>query len=46
MAEVNFTAGARDFSFLHNVQTGSRAYRASYTIPTGGTFARDKTAGA
>jgi hypothetical protein len=29
---------ARDFSLLHNIQTGSGAHPASYTIGTGGSF--------
>jgi hypothetical protein len=43
---VRFPAGARDFSLLHRVQTGSGAHPASYTIGTGGSFPGDKAAGA
>jgi hypothetical protein len=35
---------ARDFSFLHNVQTGSEAHPASYTMDTAGCFPVDKAA--
>jgi hypothetical protein len=40
---TGWTAGAgfptgRDFSLLHNVQTGSGAYPASYPVGTGGDF--------
>jgi hypothetical protein len=38
MAGVLFPAGARDFSVLHSVQTGSEAHPASYTMSTGASF--------
>jgi hypothetical protein len=38
---VRFPAGGRDSSIHHNVQTGSGAYPASYTIVTGA-FSRGK----
>jgi hypothetical protein len=31
---VHFQAGARDFSLLHNVQTGSEAHPATYPVCT------------
>jgi hypothetical protein len=37
---------ARDFSVLHNVQTGPRAHSASYTMGTRGCFSGGKVAGA
>jgi hypothetical protein len=43
--EVRFPAGEKEFSLLHNVQTGSGAYPA-YLMGTGGTFFEDKAAGA
>jgi hypothetical protein len=38
--------GARDFSFLHSVQTGSGAHQASCSLGTGGSFPGCKAAGA
>jgi hypothetical protein len=35
-AGVRFPAGARDFSLLHSVETGSDAHPASYPMGTGG----------
>jgi hypothetical protein len=35
---VRFPAEERDFSRLHNVQTGTVAYLASYTMGNGGSF--------
>jgi hypothetical protein len=39
-------AEARDSIFLHRVQTGSGAHRASYPMGTGGNFRGSKAAGA
>jgi hypothetical protein len=41
---IRFPAGARDFSVLHSVQTGSGAHPSSYPISTGGPFFRGKAA--
>jgi hypothetical protein len=38
-------AGARDFQFLHSVQTGSGAHPTSYSMGTGGSFLGGKAAG-
>jgi hypothetical protein len=35
---VQFPAGARNFSLVHNVQTGFGAHPASYTMGTVGLF--------
>jgi hypothetical protein len=43
---VQFPARASDFSLLLNIQTGSRAYPASYPAGTGASFLRDKVTGA
>jgi hypothetical protein len=37
-AGVRFAVGARDFSFLHSLQTGSGAHSASYPMGVGGSF--------
>jgi hypothetical protein len=42
MAGVQFLAGARDFSHLHNVQTSYKANSASYPMETGGWFPNGK----
>jgi hypothetical protein len=39
---VRVSVGARGFSFLHNVQTGSGATPAFYPIGTGDDFPGDK----
>jgi hypothetical protein len=41
-----FSAGARNFSVLHRVRTGSGVYSASYIAGTGDIFPRSKAAGA
>jgi hypothetical protein len=41
-AGIRFSAGARDFAFLHNVQTGSEMHSASYPMGTGFSFPRGK----
>jgi hypothetical protein len=41
---VVFLAGARDFSFPHNIQDGSEARSASYTMGTRGCFPKGKMA--
>jgi hypothetical protein len=38
-----FQAEARDFSFLHSIQTGSGTHPASYLMWTGGSFLGDKS---
>jgi hypothetical protein len=38
MAEVQFPIGARNFSLLHNAQTGSGVYPDCYTVVIGGCF--------
>jgi hypothetical protein len=38
MAKVRFPAGARDFSLLHSMQTGSGVHPASYPVGTEGSF--------
>jgi hypothetical protein len=43
---VGFPAGNRDISLLQNVQTGSGAHPAFYSMGTTGSFARSKGAGA
>jgi hypothetical protein len=43
---VLFLAGAREYSLLHNVQTASGAYPASYTIGFLSYFLGAKAAGA
>jgi hypothetical protein len=37
-AEVQFPSGARIFSLLHSVQTGSGAHSTSYSVDTGGSL--------
>jgi hypothetical protein len=44
-AEVRFPVGARYFSLLHSVQTGSGAHPASYPMGTGFSFSGGKAAG-
>jgi hypothetical protein len=44
-AGVLFLEGARDFSQLHSVQTGSGAHTASYPMGIRGTFPGGKAAG-
>jgi hypothetical protein len=39
---ARFPAGARYFSLLYYVQTGSGVHPASYSMSTGGSFARRK----
>jgi hypothetical protein len=41
---VRFPAGAREFSLLHNTQTGSEAHPASYTMDNDGSFPGVKAA--
>jgi hypothetical protein len=41
---VRFLEGARDFSFLHNVQTGSGAHPHCYSMVIGGFFFEGKAA--
>jgi hypothetical protein len=43
---VRFPAGAGNFSLHHRVQNVSGAHPASYPMGTGGSFLRDKAAGA
>jgi hypothetical protein len=43
---VLIPAGARDFSLLHSVQTGSGADPTSYPMSTGGSFPGGNAAGA
>jgi hypothetical protein len=43
---VRFPAGARDFSLLHRVQTGSESQKASYAMGTATSFLEGKAAGA
>jgi hypothetical protein len=38
---VPVPAGARDFSLLHSVQTGTAAHPASYPMDTGGPYPRE-----
>jgi hypothetical protein len=38
MARVRFPAGARDFSLLHSMQTGSGVHTALYPLDMGGYF--------
>jgi hypothetical protein len=35
----------KDFSLLHNIQTGSGAHKVSYPMSTGGSLPRGKAAG-
>jgi hypothetical protein len=44
MARVQFPVGRRDFSLLHNVQTGSWDHPASYTMGMRSFFPRGKAA--
>jgi hypothetical protein len=37
---VGFQAGARDFSLLHSIKTGSGAHPASYLMDNAGSFPR------
>jgi hypothetical protein len=37
-AGVRFSAGAKELSLLHSIQTGSGAHPASYPMGTGGFF--------
>jgi hypothetical protein len=39
-ARARFPVGARDFSLVHSVQTGSRAHPTSYLMGTSGSFPR------
>jgi hypothetical protein len=41
---VRYAAGARNFSLLHSVKTGSEGHRAPYPIGTRGSFLGDKAA--
>jgi hypothetical protein len=41
-AGIRFSAGARDFALLHNVQTGSKTHSASYPMGTGFSITRGK----
>jgi hypothetical protein len=43
--KVRYQAGARDKSLLHNVQTGSGAYPASYKIDSRGSYPGSKSRG-
>jgi hypothetical protein len=45
-ARVRFPAGARDYSHLHSVHTGSGAQPASHPVGTGVSFHGGKAAGA
>jgi hypothetical protein len=45
MARVRFPVGARDFSLLHSVQTGSGARPPSYPMGTRGFFPATKRLG-
>jgi hypothetical protein len=44
-SKIRFPAGARDFSLLHSIQTGSEVHTASCPIGTGGSSAGHKKAG-
>jgi hypothetical protein len=41
---VQFLGGARDFSPLHGIQTGSVAHPASYSMGINGSFLKGKVA--
>jgi hypothetical protein len=43
---IQFPPGAKDFSLLRSVQTGSGAHPVSYTMGSGGSFPGGKAAGA
>jgi hypothetical protein len=44
-AGVQFPTGAREFSLLHNIETGSGAHPASYPMGTGNSLPVGKAAG-
>jgi hypothetical protein len=45
-AGVQFQAEARNFALLYGFQTSPEAHPAAYPMGTGGSFPRDKAAGA